>query len=223
MNCTKDLAWSKQFKTYKLMANTKIKICGIKTVADALFCEQQGVDAIGLVFYPPSPRNINIAQAKEIVDALPPFITVVGLFVNPDADAVHSVLSEVKLDCLQFHGQENNDFCKQFNRKWYKAIRMEPGIDVVQVAKEYPDASAVLVDSFDKKKMGGTGKTFDWTTLPKQFDKPLILAGGLEIGNIQDAIKQVQPWAVDVSGGVESEKGMKSQSLILDFIKQVRG
>ena len=205
------------------MQPTKIKICGIKTVADALCCEQYGADAIGLVFYSPSARHVEIAQAKAIVSALPPFITVVGLFVNPEVDYIKSVLSQVPLDCLQFHGEETDTFCQQFGRKWYKAIRMSPTLDLQQAVKSYPNANAILVDSYDAKMVGGTGKTFDWSRLASsQFDKPLILAGGLDTANVQTAIDKVQPWAVDVSGGVESEPGLKSQALITSFIKAVQ-
>lgn len=200
----------------------KIKICGIQNQADAVFCEQIGVDAIGLVFYAPSPRSVSIDQAKHIVNNLPPFLTVVALFVDPEVSWVKQVLSEIRIDCLQFHGEENNDFCQQFGRKWFKAIKVRPEIDLTETVAEYPDASAILVDTFDAKLAGGTGTKFDWNLLPELIEKPLILAGGLTPDNVQGAIKQVQPWAVDVSGGVESAKGQKNQELIRHFVSQTK-
>ncbi len=203
--------------------NPKIKICGIQNHIDAVFCEQTGVDAIGLVFYEPSPRNVSIEQAISIVDDLPPFLTVVALFVNPDVSFVNQVLSKVKIDCLQFHGNETNDFCQQFGRKWYKAIKAKPKADLTYEAEKYPDSTAILIDSFNPELAGGTGEIFDWTQLPQSIDKPLILAGGLKPDNVQQAISQAKPWAVDVSGGVEIKKGQKSQNLIRDFVTKVKG
>jgi len=200
----------------------KVKICGITNIEDALFCEKAGADAIGLVFYPPSPRNVTIEQAAKIIENLPPFLTVVALFVEPDESQVMKVLQKVKIDCLQFHGQETNDFCKIFNRKWYKALKAEPGADLALEAEKYSESSAILIDSFNPKIPGGTGRTFDWSVLPKQLPKPLILAGGLNPDNVEEAVKKVKPWAVDVSGGVESAPGIKDKKLIKNFIEAVK-
>ena len=200
----------------------KIKICGIQNLEDAKFCESLGVDAIGLVFFNGSARNITIATAKEIADNLPPFITVVALFVNPKTSLVNAVLANVKVDCLQFHGEESDDFCQQFKRKWYKAIAMRQGLNLKQELKKYPNAQAILLDSYCPKSKGGTGKSFNWHDIPLDLAKPVILAGGLNADNIQQAIATVAPWAVDVSSGVEVSKGVKSQNKIKNLVELIR-
>ena len=177
-----------------------------------------GADAIGLVFYGPSPRAVSIEQAAAIVAALPPFVTTVGLFVDADAEKVGSTLQQVPLDLLQFHGEESPSFCEQFDRPWMKAIRMKPEVDLQAEADRYAKASALLVDAYQPGVPGGTGETFDWGRIPTSLEKRLVLAGGLEAENVEAAIHQVQPWAVDVSGGVEQSKGIKDPVKVKQFI-----
>jgi len=178
-----------------------IKICGITSVGDALSAVQLGVNAIGLVFYAPSPRAVSIRLARDIARATGPFVTTVGLFVNADKDAVEAVLQQVPLHVLQFHGDETPLFCKQFHRPWIKAVRMKPGIDIHNVAQLYADADAVLLDSYKEGVPGGTGEMFTWSEAPKNIKVPVIVAGGLNSGNVAAAINVMNPYAVDVSGG----------------------
>lgn len=202
------------------MQRTRVKICGITRQGDALNAISAGADAIGLVFYGPSPRAVTITQAQTILKDLPPFITVVGLFVDAAADFVEEVITEVGLDRLQFHGNETPAYCKQFTKPYFKAIRMKDGIDLLAEAAQYAEATAILVDSYQQGVPGGTGKTFDWNKL-EVLDKPIILAGGLDPENIGQAIQSVTPYAVDVSGGVEQDKGIKSQQKIVAFMNEV--
>lgn len=202
------------------MQRTRVKICGITRQGDALNAISAGADAIGLVFYGPSPRAVTITQAQTILKDLPPFITVVGLFVDAAADFVEEVITEVGLDRLQFHGNETPAYCKQFTKPYFKAIRMKDGIDLLAEAAQHAEATAILVDSYQQGVPGGTGKTFDWNKL-EVLDKPIILAGGLDPENIGQAIQSVTPYAVDVSGGVEQDKGIKSQQKIVAFMNEV--
>ena len=202
------------------MQRTRVKICGITQRQDALDAVVAGADAIGLVFYAPSPRAVRIAQAKKIVAGLPPFVTVVGLFVDADAAVVKDTIAQVGLDCLQFHGNETAAYCEQFTLPYFKAIRMEAGLDLSAEVIKYDGAIAILLDSYQAGTPGGTGETFDWETIPA-LDKPLILAGGLDAKNIKHAIHTVQPYAVDVSGGVEATKGIKSPQKIAAFMEEV--
>ncbi|HDZ16170.1 MAG TPA: phosphoribosylanthranilate isomerase, partial [Methylophaga aminisulfidivorans] len=188
---------------------TRVKICGITRRQDADFAEKSGADAIGLVFYPPSSRAVDVAQAKLITEGLGPFITVVALFVDPDEDYVSHCLDALSVDIIQFHGDESPVFCEQFERPYIKAIRMQADTDLNKMAEDYASAEALLLDSYQPGVPGGTGITFDWS-LVSQINKPIILAGGLNATNVADAIHQVQPYAVDISGGVESEKGIKN-------------
>ncbi|MEX2353728.1 MAG: phosphoribosylanthranilate isomerase, partial [Gammaproteobacteria bacterium] len=181
-----------------------------------------GADAIGMVFYPQSPRCVGIDSAKAICDSLPPFVTRVGLFVDADRDYIKQVLGNVGLDMLQFHGSEAEEDCLGYGRSWIKAIRMRPGTDVLQQSQRYNKSAGILVDSYVAGKAGGTGRTFDWDIIPANLARPLILAGGLNPENVQDAIRRVKPYAVDVSGGVESAKGIKDRSKLVRFIEQVR-
>lgn len=199
----------------------RIKICGLRDAETAVAAAQLGADAIGLVFYAPSPRAVDASQSQQIVQALPPFVTTVGLFVNADPDYVADVLAQVPLDLLQFHGDESPDYCRQFNRPYLKAVRVKPGLDLLEYAARYGDARGILVDAFVPDAPGGTGETFDWSLLPAQLPLPLILSGGLHAGNVADAIRQVRPWAVDVSSGVERSKGIKDVAKIAAFIEQV--
>lgn len=199
---------------------TRVKICGITRRQDAEFAIEMGADAIGLVFYEPSPRAVTIAQAQKIVENLPPFVCVVALFVDAQPKDVFACLEEVKIDLLQFHGDESSEYCQQFNRPYMKAIRMKDQIDLTVMAENYATASALLLDSYQFGVPGGTGQTFDWSMIT-DINKPIILAGGLTVENVAMAIEQVQPYAVDVSGGVENAKGIKDNQKIRTFMQEV--
>ena len=199
---------------------TRVKICGITRRQDAEFAIENGADALGLVFYPASPRAVSIAQAKDIVAKLPPFINIVALFVDAEPEQVQACLNELPIDVLQFHGNESPKYCEQFGKTYLKAIRMRTEVDLELLAKQYSSASAILLDSYQAGVPGGTGQTFDWSLI-KKIDKPVILAGGLNIDNVAMAIKQVQPYAVDVSGGVEQAKGIKDNQKVSAFMQEV--
>ncbi len=203
------------------MSPTRIKICGITRAQDARAAAEAGADAIGLVFYDASPRAVDAALASEIVAELPPYVTAVGLFVNASTETIERVLQQVPLDMLQFHGDETAAQCAAVGRPWYKALRMQPGEDIAGRAGEYTEARAVLLDSFKPGVPGGTGEAFDWTQIPA-LPRPLILAGGLDPDNVADAVMQVAPAAVDVSGGVERAPGVKDPALIQAFCAAVR-
>ena len=203
------------------MLRTRIKICGITRAEDAKAVVESGADAIGLVFYPPSPRGVTATQAIDIVAAVPAFVTVTALFVNPSVEEVQSVLDSVRIDLIQFHGDEDDDFCRRFKRPYIKALRVRQASDVVASCLRFPGALAILLDSYKPGVPGGTGETFDWTLVPENPPKPLILAGGLEPGNVAEAISVVKPYAVDISGGVEAAKGIKDHGKIADFVKEV--
>jgi len=206
-----------------MLKRTRVKVCGITRVEDAKAAVDAGADAIGLVFYEPSPRYVRIQQAREIAASVPAFVSVVALFVNADAEYVQDVLNSVRIDLLQFHGDEENDFCSQFQRPFIKAQRVRETSDVVASCVRFPDALAILLDSYKPGVPGGTGESFDWSLIPKSQTKPLILAGGLTPENVAPAIKQVQPFAVDVSGGVEQSKGIKDPAKIDAFLSEVYG
>ncbi|TVP90053.1 MAG: phosphoribosylanthranilate isomerase [Pseudomonadaceae bacterium] len=200
----------------------RIKICGITRVEDALAAAEAGADAIGLVFYAPSPRAVSPTQAAAIVQALPPFVTTVGLFVDATVDEVNAVLAEVPLDLLQFHGDEPDDYCRQFQRPYLKALRVRPGDDLNQLARQWPAAAGILLDSYKAGVPGGTGETFDWSAIPAERDWKLVLAGGLDAANVVAGITATLPWAVDVSGGVEAAKGIKDSDKIQAFVHEVK-
>lgn len=199
----------------------RVKICGITRPQDALAAAMHGVDAIGLVFFSPSPRNVSIETAKTLVQMLTPFVTTVGLFVNAQPDFVHQVLAQVPLDVLQFHGDEASSYCEQFNKPYYKAIRVKKDTNLLQCADDYPSAQALLLDAYSEQAVGGTGMVFDWGLIPANIGKPVILAGGLDAENVVAAIHQVRPYAVDVSGGVEVSKGVKQDNKIAAFMRAV--
>jgi phosphoribosylanthranilate isomerase len=203
------------------MKRTRVKVCGITRVEDALNAVESGADAIGFVFYEKSPRYITVEKAVEIAKSLPPFVSIVALFVNATDEEVRSVLDTVPVDILQFHGEESPKSCKAFGWPYVKAIRMRDGVDLVQLSNDYADASALLLDSFIEGTQGGTGQIFDWSRVPSDLNKPIILAGGLSAENVADAISEVSPYAVDVSGGVEIEKGIKDAAKIEEFIQEV--
>lgn len=201
---------------------TRVKICGITEPGEALNVARAGADAIGLVFYPSSRRVVDATLAKAIVAALPPFVTVVGLFVDAAPATIRSVLDTVSLDLLQFHGDETPEMCRQFGRPYLKAVRMRPGVTLAAVAERYADATGLLVDTYRPGSPGGTGETFDWKLLPRSLPLPLILAGGLTPENVGDAVRAVRPWAVDVSGGVEAASGGKSPDRVAAFMRGTR-
>lgn len=201
---------------------TRVKICGITSIEDARQAVVAGADALGLVFYEPSPRHVAIEQAREIVREVGPFVTLVGLFVNAEADYVREVLSEVPLHILQFHGDEECGFCEQFQRPYLKALRMKPGLDVDQVIATYPSAAGILLDAYRKGVPGGTGETFDWGRVPKQAARPIVLAGGLTPDNVAQAIAATHPYGVDVSGGVEASPGRKDFAKVVAFIANAK-
>ncbi len=200
----------------------RVKICGITRVEDAIAAADAGADAIGLNFYPRSKRVIDISRAKAIIKALPPFITTVGLFVDQDSAYIQSLVKELDLDLLQFHGDESQEECLAISKPYIKAIRMKPGIDLKDLILEYDSCSGILLDAYVSGLAGGTGTSFEWDRVPQNLQKPVILAGGLNPENVYDAVQVVKPYAVDVSGGVESEPGIKDSSKIIEFIKNVR-
>ena len=199
----------------------RAKICGITRVEDALNAISLGADAIGLVFYDKSPRNVSISQAIEIACQVPAFVNVVGLFVNANTKFVNEVISKVKIDLLQFHGEETPQQCDAYRLPFIKAIRVKESTNLVQCANDFFAAKALLLDAYSEGLPGGTGNVFDWNLIPKQLSKPVILAGGLNSSNVAQAIKQVKPYAVDVSGGVESAKGIKDFEKLTAFMQQV--
>jgi phosphoribosylanthranilate isomerase len=198
------------------------KICGITRIEDALAAVAAGADAIGLVFYAKSPRAVSVEQAAAILQALPPFVTSVGLFVDMPRAELQALLQRLPLDLLQFHGDESPADCEGHGRPYIKALRVHPGEDVAAAMAPYAGARGILLDTFVEGVPGGTGATFDWSLVPRQAGKPIILAGGLEAGNVAAAIRQVRPYAVDVSGGVEASKGIKDAGKIRAFVQAVR-
>jgi len=201
---------------------TRIKICGITRIEDALAAARLGADAIGLVFWPQSARSITPAKAHEIVAVLPPFISSVGIYVDPAAEWVEETASVAGLNLLQFHGDESPEFCSQFSLPYIKAVRVRAGVDLLQYATCYSSAKGLLLDTYVEGTPGGTGDAFNWGLIPHRLSLPLILSGGLHPGNVTMAIKQVQPWAVDVSSGVEVAKGIKDAEKIAAFMQGVR-
>ncbi|HWD23707.1 MAG TPA: phosphoribosylanthranilate isomerase [Burkholderiales bacterium] len=200
---------------------TRVKVCGITRTHDARAAARGGADAIGLVFYPPSPRYLSVERGVEIRDALPPFVQAVALFVNPDAAQVAQVIGRVHPAMLQFHGEESPEFCAQFGVPYIKACRVKPGVDLLEYLRPFSRAAAWLFDSY-VPEYGGVGESFDWSLVPAAGDHPLILSGGLARDNVADAIRRVRPWGVDVSSGVESAKGIKDAAKIAAFIAEVR-
>lgn len=200
---------------------TRVKICGITRLEDALAAAQAGADALGFVFYGPSPRNVALEVAAQILQRLPAYITTVGLFVDAEPAFIEQVLKTVPLDLLQFHGDEPESDCTRYGKPYTKAIRMSDDIDLAQLAQTYHSSRGLLLDAFVAGKPGGTGETFDWNRIPLSLPKPIILAGGLNPQNVSQAITRVKPWAVDVSGGVEQAKGIKDTQLITAFMQGV--
>ena len=204
------------------MSRTRIKICGITRPEDARAAVGGGADALGLVFYPKSPRAVSIEQAREIAAAVPPFVTLVGLFVDEPADQVKQVLEAVPLGLLQFHGDEQPAYCQQFSRPWIMALRVQPDTDIAAACRLYSAAQGLLLDAWQEGVPGGTGKTFDWSLARPDLSMPVVLAGGLNPANVGSAIARVRPVAVDVSGGVEFEPGIKNAQAIKQFVAAVK-
>ncbi|TMH02390.1 MAG: phosphoribosylanthranilate isomerase [Betaproteobacteria bacterium] len=209
---------------------TRVKICGITRAEDGVAAAREGADAIGLVFWAGTPRHIGLEQARKIAAALPAFVTVVGLFVDPQPDAVRAALTDVPLDILQFHGDESPEMCASFGRPYIKAVHVKAGVDLLHYASRYADALGLLFDAFEPGGLpGGTGTSFDWNALPTNLPRPVILSGGLTPQNVGDAIRRVRPWGVDVSSGVEAvgedgkrRRGVKDAAKIAAFIREVQ-
>ena len=201
---------------------TRVKICGITRVEDAQAAAAQGADAIGLVFYRPSPRCVTREGARQIVEATPAFVATVAVFVNPANDEVEAVIRECGVTLLQFHGEESPDFCAGFSRPYIKAARIRPELDLLKYLSPHTAARAWMLDAFHEDLWGGTGGAFDWGLVPRGMAKPVILSGGLTIANVADAVRRVRPYAVDVSTGVEASKGVKDAAKIAAFIGAVK-
>ncbi len=201
---------------------TRVKICGFTRVEDAIFAAKLGVDAIGLVFYPPSPRSVTIERAQSIVSALPAFVSVVALFVDEQESQIREILSQVAIDTIQFHGDEPVQQCNIYNKPYLKAIRMKKELNVMQEAAKYQDASALLLDAYHPGIKGGSGCQFDWELIPAHCPLPVILAGGLDVDNASQAVQSVKPYALDVSSGVEAKKGIKDAAKMAAFIQQTK-
>ncbi|MNZ23061.1 N-(5'-phosphoribosyl)anthranilate isomerase [compost metagenome] len=204
------------------MSNVRSKICGITRIEDALAAAEAGTEAIGLVFYANSPRAVDVRQARAIIAELPPFVTTVGLFVNASRCELNEILEVVPLDLLQFHGDETPQDCEGYHRPWIKALRVRPGDDLEAACQLYAGARGILLDTYVPGVPGGTGEAFDWSLVPARLSKPIILAGGLSADNVGQAIAQVRPYAVDVSGGVEQAKGIKDAAKIEAFMRAVK-
>ena len=208
-----------------MQLRTRVKICGITSVKDGMAVVNAGADAIGLVFYEPSPRHVEIKQAAVIAKSIPAFVTKTALFVNATEDYIEQVVSDVNIDLFQFHGDETAEFCERmaqrFNKSYIKAVRMQEHTDLRALANQFSSASALLLDAYIPGIPGGTGEQFNWDWIPKNLAKPVILAGGLTSNNVQLAIESASPWAIDVSGGVEQSKGVKSPEKITEFMNQV--
>ena len=200
----------------------RIKFCAMTNSEDALMAAQLGVDAIGVIFYPTSPRHMTVEKTKALLQVLPPYLTTVGIFVNPTPAEVRAILAVAPLDVLQFQGQESAHFCEQFGRPYIKAIHVNAEVDIMAAFARYSSAQGLLLDNSQPGILGGTGVTFDWSLVPKNPPKPLILAGGLTPANVATAIRQVKPFAVDVVSGIERERGLKDHAKMRAFVEQVR-
>jgi phosphoribosylanthranilate isomerase len=201
---------------------TRIKICGITRPEDAQAAAAQGADAIGLVFYRPSPRSVTLERARSIATQTPPFVATVAVFVNPSREEVEQVIRECGVTLLQFHGEEPPEFCAAFSHPYIKAARIRPGLDLIKYLAPYAGARAWMLDAFHDDLWGGTGGVFDWSLVPEGMTRPIILSGGLAADNVADAVRHVRPYAVDVSSGVEVSKGIKDTAKIAAFIGAVK-
>lgn len=203
------------------MSRTRIKICGITREDDLKIVLAAGVDAVGFVFYPPSPRYLDNATAAMLASRVPPFVSRVGLFVNAAPETVQATLQTVPLDLLQFHGDEPSEYCEQFDMPYLKVARVRPGVDLLEFARSYPSAQGLLLDAW-VEAYGGVGESFDWSLIPKDLPLPVVLSGGLHAGNVGQAVANIRPWAVDVSSGVERAKGIKDSEKIAAFVAAVK-
>lgn len=203
-------------------AYTRIKFCGMTRPEDAVKAAELGVDAIGLVFYPKSPRVVDIAQAQQILLALPPFVTTVAVVANASFAEITKIITELPIDVLQFHGDETVADCEHYNKPYIKALRVQPSMNVANIGNTYHAAKAILLDTFHPQHLGGSGEVFDWQRIPNNLSKPFILAGGLTPQNVTTAIQTVRPYAVDVSSGVESAPGIKDFAKMAAFIQGVK-
>jgi phosphoribosylanthranilate isomerase len=203
------------------MARTRIKICGLTREQDVAAAVAAGADAIGFVFFPQSPRHLEIDRAAALVRSVPPFVTRVGLFVNPDPQVLSETLAAVPLDVVQYQGDETPEFCESQGYPYVKVARMRPGIDLVEFARSYPSARGLLLDAY-VESYGGAGQMFDWSLVPKSMPLPVVVAGGLTAANVGSAIRQLRPWGVDVSSGVEAAKGIKDADKIRAFVAAVK-
>ena len=201
---------------------TRIKFCGMTNQQDVQRAIELGIDAVGFVFVSDSPRYVTLEQAQKIIEKVPPFIIKVGLFMNSEREYIHSVLKNIRLDLLQFHGEESEDFCLQFQCPYLKAVPMRSILSLSDYCKNYPSAVGFVLDSHAEGQMGGSGEAFEWSQIPKNHDKPMILAGGLTPENVAEAIRSAHPYAVDVSSGIEASKGIKDLVKMEHFIKEVR-
>jgi len=204
------------------MIRTRVKICGLTRVSDVEAAVAAGADALGFVFYSPSPRAVTPEQAARLCAKLPPFVSAVGLFVDASPECVRATLDQVPLDLLQFHGDEAPDYCASFGRRWIKALRMRPGVDLMAERVRYAGGAGLLLDAYDPARAGGTGQCFDWDRIPPEIASSVVLAGGLDANNVAEAVERVRPYGVDVSGGVEAAKGIKDQDRINAFMQGVR-
>ncbi|MDP2171285.1 MAG: phosphoribosylanthranilate isomerase [Rhodocyclaceae bacterium] len=203
------------------MHRTRIKICGITRAIDLDAALGAGVDAVGFVFYPPSPRALSLELAAALARRVPPFVTRVGLFVNAESSSVRETLAAVPVDLLQFHGEEDAKYCEQFGLPYLKAARVRPQLDLLEFARAYPTAQGLLLDAW-VEAYGGIGQSFDWSLIPQELPLPLVLSGGLHAGNVAEAVTKIRPWAVDVSSGVEVAKGIKDAEKIAAFVAAVK-
>lgn len=203
------------------MGRTRVKICGMTREADIAAAATLGADALGFVFYPPSPRCVTLPRARQLRAEVPPFVASVALFVNAEAGEVRRAIDALRPDLLQFHGEEAPDYCAQFGLPYLKACRVKPGMRLLEYFRDFPSAAGWLADAF-VEGYGGTGTAFDWSLVPAERDRPLVLSGGLTRENVREAIRRVRPWAVDVSSGVESAKGIKDAARIAAFMTEVR-
>jgi phosphoribosylanthranilate isomerase len=202
--------------------SVRVKICGITRLADLRAACDAGADALGFVFYDKSPRRVSIETAAALLRELPPFVQSVGLFVNADPAFIESVLNAAPLDLLQFHGDETPAGCARYGRPWIKAVRVRAGTDLLKYAADFGAARGLLLDAFVPGVPGGTGERFDWSLIPPELPRPVILSGGLDPGNVAEAVRTVRPWAVDVSSGVEAAKGIKDARQMAQFIARAK-
>lgn len=205
-----------------MTSRVRVKFCGITRPQDARYAADLGADAIGLIFYPPSPRSVDVEQACKVLAAVPAMVTTVGVFVNPDVEELDAILKRVPLDMVQFHGEESPQRCALSSRPWMKAVAMRDGVDLAESALQYAGARALLLDTFSAAVKGGTGRTFDWSLIPADPGIPIVLAGGLNAGNVGAALNAFRPHALDVNGGVESAPGIKDHTKMKAFMNEVQ-